>query len=153
MGKRASPSELRLRIVWLHPVAGVAHAVQVGRAGLLTASFANEERLEFEFSVRVGARVAGEPPNFLGPCTQGPRGGRFVYVNSGQSAGLHDTPWSRRAKIHLASITWSLIEAVQAKRGAVLEAHIHGISRDGGPACATVPFVKTWHVASGTRAR
>jgi hypothetical protein len=145
--------ELPLRIVWLRPLAGVKHAVQVGRDELLAPSVATRERLEFEFTVRVGPRVAGEPPNFLGPYAQGARGERFVYVNSGRRAGQLDTAWDRRAKVWLDGITWELIDAALAKRGARLEAHVDGVGRDGGPTCASVRPAPVWKLASAARTR
>jgi hypothetical protein len=86
------------------------------------------------------------PSRFLGPFTQGPPTARFVYVTSGQSAGQPGSCWNRRAKIPLGGITWSLLEQVLAKKGAVLEVQIEGTGRDGGPACATVPLARTWRV-------
>ena len=47
-----------------------------------------------------------------------------------------DADWQRRAKVPLAGITWTMI-----KKGSVIEAHIEGTARDGGPACATVPLL------------
>lgn len=84
-------------------------------------------------------------PNFLGPFTQGPRGARFVYVNSGTLAGQANTKWTRRAKVPLSGITWAMIKRA---KGAILEARIDGVGRDGGPACGTVPLLDGgWRIA------
>jgi Family of unknown function (DUF5990) len=131
---------LPLRIILVDPPAGVMFAVQRGKAELVAPTLAHEGMLSFDFSVRVGDRE-DECPNFLGPFVQGPRGARFVYVNSGTSAGQPDSCWTRRAKIGLKEISWHLVDRVLAKSSTLLEARIAGKGRDGGPACATVPLV------------
>ena len=80
-------------------------------------------------------------PNFLGPVAQGPPAGRFVYVNSGTSAGQADSCWTRRAKVPLTGIGWRLIERALAGTDTILEVQIDGKAKDGGPACATVPLL------------
>jgi hypothetical protein len=105
-----------------------------------------KDQIAFEFGVRLGEQVPGEPPNFLGPFAQGPRGGRFVYVNSGQRAGQNESGWERRAKVPLGGLSWALLRSAQRKRGAVVEARIDGGGRDGGPACGTVALVGSWRV-------
>ena len=131
-----------LRIIVENPP--VRFAVQRGKDELLEATSASATELVFDFSVR--ARDDGsDTPNFLGPFAQGPVGGRFVYVNSGSLAGEPGSQWTRRAKVPLGSISWSLIRNAA---GAVIEARIAGTARDGGPACATVPLLGSgWKVA------
>jgi hypothetical protein len=131
-----------LRIIVENPP--VRFAVQRGRDELLDAATASAKELVFEFSVR--ARNDGsDAPNFLGPFAQGPVGGRFVYVNSGTLAGEPGSQWTRRAKVPLGGITWSLIRKAA---DSVIEARIAGTGRDGGPACATVPLLGAgWRVA------
>lgn len=126
-----------LRITLVAPPAGVRFAVQRGKGELETPSMSNGENLSFEFSVRVGDR-ADERPNFLGPFAQGPRGGRFVYVNSGTLAGQAGSCWTRRAKVGLMDIGWDLVDSVLAQPSSCLEARIAGKAGDGGPACASV---------------
>ncbi len=128
---------LPLRITLVNPPTGVVFAVQRGKAELETPSVSNGENLSFEFSVRVGDR-ADERPNFLGPFVQGPRGGRFVYVNSGTLAGQSGSCWTRRAKVGLKDIGWDLVDSVLSQPSKRLEARIAGKAGDGGPACATV---------------
>jgi hypothetical protein len=123
--------------------------VQMGRDALLAPARADRNAIAFDFSVRLAAAPAAAAPNFLGEFAQGPRGGRFVYVNSGARAGQTGTPWDRRAKISLESITSTQVKAVLAKPGLVLEARIAGTGRDGGPACATVPLLGAgWQVVA-----
>lgn len=130
-------TDLPLRITVVNPPAGVVFALQRGKSEIETPAMASGNDLSFDFSVRVGAREDGSP-NFLGPFVQGPRGGRFVYVNSGTSAGQADSGWTRRAKIGLKEIGWDLVDRVLAKPSCFLDAQIAGKAGDGGPACATV---------------
>lgn len=134
--------ELALRITVVGPPSDVVFALQRGKSELVAPSHATTTQLVFDLTVRV--RDEGQP-NFLGPFAQGPRAARFVYVNSGTSAGQADSPWTRRAKVPLSGITAALIKR---SKGAVLEARIAGTSKDGGPACATVPLLDGgWRIA------
>lgn len=133
--------ELAFRITVLHPPGGVTFRLQRGKDELVPPAEASNERLSFDFTLRVRGDEASGPPNFLGPLTQGPPASRFVYVNSGTSAGQVDSCWTRRAKVPLTSLSWELIEQALSEPGAVLEARIAGTGKDGGPACATVPLL------------
>ena len=142
--------EIQMRIVVIDPPEGVVFALQRGKGELISSMMASGADLSFEFTVRVGADK-DELPNFLGPYVQGPRGGRFVYINSGLMAGQADSCWSRRAKIGLQGITWSLIKQMDATPAGVLEARIAGKGKDGGPACATVKLLGSgWRVATSS---
>ena len=66
-----------------------------------------------------------------GKMAMGPPAQRFFYVNSGTSAGQICTPWTRRAKISLMNLP----------AGRKFEGSIRGMSRDGGPVCASVPLL------------
>jgi len=140
---RAQQPELRLRITVIEPPAGVAFAMQRGRFELAEAVEANADALVFEFSVNV-ADASCEPPRLVGEFTQGPAAGRFVYINVGTSAGQRNSPWTRRIKVPLYSLTPALVAAALAAPGAVLETRIRGTGRDGTPACATVPLLMPW---------
>lgn len=131
---------LPLRITVVNPPQRVVFALQRGKAELVASVMASGDNLSFNFAVRVGDRE-DEMPNFLGPFVQGPRGGRFVYVNSGTLAGQADSCWTRRAKVRLKTIGWDLVDHVLAKPSSFLEAKIAGRAGDGGPACATVPLL------------
>jgi hypothetical protein len=122
----------------------VPFKVQRGKDELLEATSASPKQLVFEFSVRARDDGSGAP-NFLGPFAQGPAGGRFVYVSSGTLGGDAAAGWTRRAKVPLGGITWSLIKKAA---GSVIETRIAGTARDGGPACATVPLLGGgWKIA------
>jgi hypothetical protein len=133
-------SELTLRIVLRGPPAGVDFGIQKGRGSgyetILKQRSAGGD-LSFEFSVQV--KDGGD---FGGPIVQGPRGGRFVYIDIGTYAGQLDTPWSRRLKIPLSGITAEMIRS-----GLTLEARVAGTGRDGGPACSTSKQMDGWKPA------
>ncbi|HEY9421345.1 MAG TPA: DUF5990 family protein [Thermoanaerobaculia bacterium] len=143
--------ELPLRITVLHPPPGVTFRLQRGQGGkadLVAPTSASAERLTFDLTVRVGNDRQDGPPRLLGPFAQGPPASRFVYVNSGTLAGQAGSCFTRRAKVHLAGISWQLIEEAMSKPDAALEARIRGAAKDGGPACATVPLLDGgWKVA------
>lgn len=139
--------ELPIRVTVIEPPLGVTFAIQRGKDELLPPSKVSAKSLVFDLSIRVSERKSGGPPNVLGPYAQGKPDDRFLYLNSGTMAGQQDSGWTRRAKIKTAGINWKLIEQTLATPGAVLEAQIHGLAKDGGPCCATVPLVNgAWKV-------
>jgi hypothetical protein len=135
------PDEVPLRITVIQPPPGVAWAVQSGRDELIMPREHTEALMVFDLTVRLGTPRPDGQPTLLGPVTQGPPAGRFLYVNSGRRAGQADSCWDRRAKVSLTGITRELVESVRQHPGARLEARIAGTGRDGGPACATVPLL------------
>jgi hypothetical protein len=140
--------ELPLRIILVHPPRDVVFCLQRGKTEIVSPVRATGDDIAFDFSLRVRDGRPDGLPNFLGPFAQGPPAGRFVYVNSGTSAGAADSCWTRRAKVPLSGISWPMIEEAMATPGAVLEARIAGAARDGGPACATVPLLEGgWRIA------
>jgi len=139
-------AELSLRVIVDDPPRGVTFQMQRGRGELVSPMHTTTAALVFEFAVRVGQRPTGEP-NFLGPFVQGSPSARFVYINSGTLAGQADSCWSRRAKVPLTGITWAMLDRARTE-GGVLEAHIQGAGRDGGPVCASVRLREPgWRVA------
>jgi hypothetical protein len=140
-GEKLMSPALPLRIVVVEPPPGVEWAVQSGRSELIEPTERTPTRIVFDLAVRLGATRADGQPTLLGPVTQGPPTGRFLYVNSGIRAGQADSCWDRRAKVPLRGITQNLIESIRQKPGARLEARIAGTGPDGGPACATVPLL------------
>jgi hypothetical protein len=138
---------LPLRITLLQTPRDVVFCLQSGKTEIVSPVRSAGDDLSFDFSVRVGQRPDGQP-NLLGPFTQGPPAGRFVYVNSGTCAGEVNSPWTRRAKIPLSGLSWPLIEEALAAPERTLEARIAGTGKDGGPACATVPLLGGgWKIA------
>jgi hypothetical protein len=142
-------SEIQIRFVLVEPPPGVDYGIQRGAgAGYESVLVQQPKRgdVAFEFSVTVSDNRKDGLPNFLGPFTQGPRAGRFIYVNVGTSAGQRDTQWSRRMKIPLQGITWTLIRQAMSKPGGKLSTRIPGTAKDGGPNCATVKLLGDWQV-------
>ncbi len=78
-------------------------------------------------------------PDFSGPAVHGKRGERFFYLSwSGEVAGTR--VMFRRIKIHLRDLT--MTQLVQARKPAnLLEARVHAVAKDDGPACASVPLL------------
>lgn len=133
--------EVPMRITVLRPVSGVTLALQRGSAGLLPPSQHTADAASFDFTLRLGDSAAGKPLRWLGEFVQGSAADRFIYVNVGVRAGQSSTPWDRRAKVKLGSITRDQVDEVLGKSGRVLEASYEGRGRDGSPACATVPLL------------
>lgn len=140
-------SQLIFRIVVEDPLAGATYCVQRGRSELLVPSYSTISILIFEFPLTL-ADIDADPPRLTGEYAQGPAQQRFVYINSGTMAGQKNTGWTRRAKVPLYRIGGSLLaRAVQrASDSLVLEARIHGLAKDGGPACGTVPLLSEWSI-------
>lgn len=135
--------EIPLRITLYRVPPGVRFALQKGKSGatghpeLVPPTRIDPTSISFDFAVRVAPDKLGAKQRFLGEFTQGPAEERFVYVNSGKSAGQHDTEWNRRAKIPLTTITPALIDAVRSTPNTVLLIEIEGKAADGGPVVAS----------------
>jgi hypothetical protein len=104
-----------------------------------------DEDLSFEFAV--GVRTGMALPDYFGPFVQGPRGGRFVYIDIGTLAGQLDSQWTRRLKIPFTGITWNMIDRAAADARSLLETRVPGMAKDGGPNCATVKPFDGWKVS------
>ena len=122
------------RIALIAPPAGVDIGLQKGKGSAYETvqkqrSGGSDLHFEFEADVK-----NGEP---AGPFVQGPRGGRFIYLDIGTAAGQHDTCWSRRLKI-------PLVDFGAADPPAVFATRVAGTGRDGGPACGTVKPFEGW---------
>ena len=138
--------QAKFRIVVADPLSGVSYALQRGRSELLPPIRSTATEHVFEFALTI-ADIDADPPRLTGEFAQGPANKRFVYVNSGTMAGQAGSPWTRRAKVPLYSLGRSELLAVSQRDGLVLEAHIRGTAKDGGPACATVPLLSKWSIS------
>ena len=146
--------ELRLRIVLESPPIGVDFGLQLGKGTdyrTVQTQRSEGDDLAFEGTVTAKGDRAEGLPNFLGPLTQGPPGGRFLYIDIGKSAGQPGGVWDRRLKVPLGGITWEMIERVAADPELVLEARLPGTGKDGGPSCATVHPPLGWTAARRRR--
>ena len=142
---RLMEREFTLRIVLEAPPPGVDFGLQHGHGNdyeIVQKQRSNTGDLTFTFTVRAKESSDGAP-NFLGPFTQGPAHGRFVYLDIGTYAGQTDTPWSRRLKVPLSGISWKMVEDA-TKSATVLETRVPGTGRDGGPNCDTVKPFSGW---------
>ena len=140
-------TELPLRIILVAPPADVIFGIQHGKGNNYTTILTQRStgvNLVFEFALIVKEQVEDELPNFLGPLSQGPVAGRFVYIDIGTCAGQMESIWSRRIKIPLGGITWELIRKTTANPKLILEARLPGTAKDGGPSCATLQPMDGW---------
>jgi len=144
MNRQSNKIEVPVRIRVLDPAAGIMMKVQRGRDELLSPEKESKNELVFEFAITVDMSAA--VLNFLGKYAQGPKDQRFIYVNSGQSAGQLNTDIVRRAKISLMSIAKQQV-AEAALDGHVLETSFPGKDKFGKPTCASVKGIE-WKVAS-----
>ena len=146
--------ELRLRIVLESPPIGVDFGLQLGKGSdykTIQTQRSHGDDLRFEGTVTAKGDRGDGPPNFLGPLTQGPPTGRFLYIDIGKLAGQAGSGWERRLKVPLGGITWEMIERLSADPELVLEARLPGTGKDGGPSCATVHPALGWKPARRTR--
>ena len=145
-------SEVPIRLVLIEPPAGVDFGIQRGHGSQYETLFVQQRtrrEVSFDFFLAVAANRKGGEPSFQGPLAQGPPAGRFIYIDVGTYAGQKDTPWSRRMKVPLKGITWSLIRKAMLKPGYKLSARIPGTGKDGGPNCATVQLLGGWEIIDG----
>jgi len=134
------PETLTLRVTLESPLPGVALAVQKGRDELILPVRADADAVTFEVPATLRLRPDGTQA-LAGPIVQGPAGAKFLYVTVGKRAGQPFSPWDRRVKVPLSGITPELLSEAAASSGMVLAARIHGLAKDGGPACASVPLL------------
>jgi hypothetical protein len=137
------------RIVLEAPPPNVDFALQVGRGStfeLTQKQRSTGQDLRFDVSVSVRKTAGQVQPDFGGPAVQGPKGQRFVYINSGTYAGQLATQWARRLKVPLAGITTAMVRVGLTAAGSMLEARVPGRAKDGGPNAATVKPFAGWKV-------
>ena len=135
---------LRLRLIVTEPLAGVWCAMQRGKSDLV-APQRSADALIFHFALHVD--LEKDSLSLTGEFAQGPKATRFVYVNSGTYAGQIGSAWSRRAKVPLTGISSALARKAISK-AEVLSARVRGISKDGGPFCASVALLSAWEMVS-----
>jgi len=140
---------LHLQIVLLSPPTGVDFGLQKGSGSsyqVVDLKRSATGDLQFELTIEVKDDIAKDEPDFKGPFVQGPKLGRFIYINIGQNAGQVDSVWSRRLKIPLTGITQAIIKQAETITGAFLQTRVPGTAKDGGPNCATVKPFNGWHL-------
>lgn len=150
MTKDRSSQSVQMRILVVNAPTDVRFAVQRGKSELLEPSAEQAEAIQFEFSLRLGSPLPDGSANFLGEFAQGTPSDRFVYINSGTLAGQADSPWTRRAKLKLASIPQKIVADAASSIG-MIEARMPGTMGDGGPICASVKSeAVVWRLVRGT---
>jgi hypothetical protein len=138
-----SETIVQMRITAVRPPAGVQFCLQRGKDDLVAPVISKGADLHFDFEVRAYPAANGGV-RLVGPFSQGPPTARFVYIRIGTAAGQPDSPWTRRVKVPLNGIDWTMIEA---SRDRGLAAAYEGTAKDGTPACATVKLTKPWRPA------
>ncbi|PWU03805.1 MAG: hypothetical protein C5B52_02710 [Bacteroidetes bacterium] len=145
--------EINLRIILLNPPAGVLYGLQKG-SGNNYETIQKQEGKGMDLAFTCEARVEipkskKEAPNFLGPFIQGPKVGRFIYIDIGTYAGEHGSVWGRRLKIPLTGIGWEDLEKAQKNPNLIFCTQVPGTGKDGGPNCATVKPFEGWKLIIG----
>jgi hypothetical protein len=145
-------NEINLRIILQKPPKEVDFGLQMGHANkykVVGRQKATGDDLTFEFAIN--AKPGKDSAiDFSGLFVQGPIGGRFIYINIGQSAGQIHSRWNRRLKIPLIGITQSQIDEI-LKTSGVFETSVPGTGKDGGPNCATVKPFAGWSVVKNKK--
>ena len=146
-------SEITLRIILTSPIPGVMWGLQKGSGSTydtVQKQMSASGDLSFKFTVKVkGDSSKDKLPKFSGSYVQGPSDNKFVYIDIGKAAGQTDSIWSRRLKIPLTGITWEHIESFIRDPSVIMETHVPGTGKDGGPNCATVKPFDGWHLRNG----
>jgi hypothetical protein len=139
---------ISLRIILEQPNEGVWFGVQKGSGNnfeVIHLQEATNADLQFAFDIATRVDKDGEL-DFGGPLVQGPRGGRFIYIDIGTCAGQRNSIWTRRLKIPLTGISFQTLKDLEKTNG-LLVTHIPGKGKDGGPNCATVKPFGGWQLA------
>jgi hypothetical protein len=145
--KKPSPDDraVRLRIRVSDPVPGCTYGLQLRGGSVEQAQVGAAADLVFTTDITLTTKPATD---FRGVHVQGPKGGRFLYINSGTLAGQSDSCWTRRAKVPLNGLEQALPSA-PGTAPLEIETRIAGRARDGGPACASVPLLQPWKRVAG----
>lgn len=141
--------QIKLSIVLVQPPAGVDFGLQKGSGSnyeTVQKQRSTSRDLYFEFTVTIKRNIDPADPDFKGPYVQGPSQARFIYIDIGMYAGQKDSVWSRRLKIPLQGISYSMVDRVIADPKLHLETRVPGTGKDGGPNCATVKPFDGWHI-------
>ncbi|HEX3385679.1 MAG TPA: DUF5990 family protein [Mucilaginibacter sp.] len=141
---------LSLRIILEKPPAGIDFALQSGSGNkyeTVQNQLSGTDDLIFEFTVKLKQEVNGQA-DFGGPVVQGNKGERFVYIDIGTYAGNLKSSVGGRMKVPLRDIAYGTIEKLIADDKLVLETHVPGTGRNGGPNYATVKPFAGWSIAN-----
>ena len=141
--------ELSLHVILQKPPADIVFGLQKGSGTnyeIIQVQESTDGDLHFNFTIGVkGNKQKDELPDFNGPFAQGPRLGRFIYLNIGSYAGQADFHGGR-IKIPLTGISWSMVHQLESDSRLCLETIVPGTAKNGGPAYATVKPFDGWKV-------
>lgn len=139
--------EISVRIVLVGPPNGVQYALQRGKEEVVSPVRSDGSDLKFDLTLTLAGKLESGAPRFIGAFAQGPADERFVYIRIGTMAGDPGSCWTRRAKIHLAAITWAMVEEIQATPGSIIVGRFLGTGTRGEPACASMrPIGGEWTI-------
>lgn len=137
-----------MRIVLKKPPIDVVFGLQKGSGSVIEVEqvqIAKGGELLFDFMVEIkGTQQNDELPDFKGPFVQGPKFGRFIYINIGTYSGHAQSPVGGRMKIPLTGITWEILRKANIDTG--LQTHVAGTGKNGGPNYATVKPFEGWSI-------
>jgi len=143
-------TEITLQIILTNPTPDVMYGLQKGSGSTyetVQKQISASSDLSFKFTIKIkGESSKDKLPKFSGSYVQGPSDNKFVYIDIGTAAGQTGSIWSRRLKIPLTGITWQHIDSFTRNPSVIMETHVPGIGRDGGPNCATVKPFEGRHV-------
>ena len=134
-----------LKIILQQPNEGVWFGIQQGAGNdydVILKEESTGKDMAFDFTIKAKTGKDGEL-DFSGPTVQGPRGGRFIYIDIGTCAGQRNSIWTRRLKVPLTGLTFEMIDKLVSKNG-ILQTLIAGKGKDGGPTCGTVKPFDGW---------
>src|ERR1700744_2056288 len=141
---------LKLHITLQKPPADVHFGLQKGSGNNYETVQVQKSALDdlhFELTVEIkGDAQTDELPDYKGQFVQGPKLGRFIYIDIGTYASVTESVWGRRLKIPLTGITWQIIGKLSGTPHPVLETIVPGTGKDGGPNCATVKPFDGWKI-------
>ena len=142
-------TEIPIHIILEGPPAGVDFGIQNGsgnRYETIQIQRSTTGDLHFEFTITLKENTENST-DFSGPIVQGPKNGRFIYVDIGTYAGVACSAWGRRLKIPLTGITTQMIKTLLAGTAIRLTTKVPGTGKDGGPNCATVKPFSGWYLS------
>ena len=116
--------ELSVHVILQRPPADIFFGLQKGSGAkyeIVQAQRSTGQDLHFNFLIGVkGVEQKDELPDFNGLFVQGPRLGRFIYLDVGSYAGQTNFHGGR-IKIPLTGISWNMVHQLEADSKLCLE--------------------------------
>ena len=125
---------IALHIIVEKPPANVVFGLQRGSGNdyqTVQVQTATGGDLIFDFTVEIkGDKGKDELPDFKGPFVQGPKLGRFIYLDIGSYAKPTELTIGGRMKIPLTGVTWKTVGKLNETTG--LQTHVPGTGKKAG---------------------